>query len=102
MKLERTIEILERHQEWRRGESLFEREMQSPIELGTAIDYALTELKNLHIARVVKRYTISYTTRKGKGIKVIDIDADSETNALGKFCLEVPLGLWVQIRSEDE
>lgn len=54
------------------------------------------------IAGVVKRYTISYTTRKGKGVKVIEIDSDSEINALGKFCLEVPLGLWVQIRSEDE
>jgi hypothetical protein len=59
-------------------------------------------VKKLNIAPVVKRYIISYTTRKEKGIKVIEIDADSEMNALGKFCLEVPLGLWVQIRSEDE
>ena len=61
-----------------------------------------SKIEALNIAGVVKRYTISYTDKKGKTLKAIEIDADSETNALGKFCLKVPLGLWKQIKSEDE
>lgn len=53
MKLERVIEILEKHQEWRRDQNVPPKtEMQSPIEIGTAIDYALTELKKLRLGDV--------------------------------------------------
>ena len=46
IKLEKIIEILEKHQEWRRDQNVPPKtEMQSPIELGTAIDYAIKELK---------------------------------------------------------
>ena len=53
MKLERVIEILEKHQEWRRDQNVPPKtEMQSPIEIGTAIDYALSELKKLRLSDV--------------------------------------------------
>ena len=53
MKLERIIEILEKHQEWRRDQNVPPKtEMQSPIEIGTAIDYALIELKKLRLGDV--------------------------------------------------
>ena len=53
MELERIIEILEKHQEWRRDQSVPPKtEMQSPIEIGTAIDYALSELKKLRLGVV--------------------------------------------------
>lgn len=59
MKLERVIEILEKHQEWRRDENVpAKTEMQSPIEIGTAIDYALIELKKLRLGFVVKSLPI--------------------------------------------
>ena len=46
IKLEKIIEILEKHQEWRRDQNVPPKtEMQSPIELGIAIDYAIKELK---------------------------------------------------------
>ena len=53
MELDRIIEILEKHQDWRRDQSVPPKtEMQSPIEIGTAIDYALSELKKLRISSV--------------------------------------------------
>jgi len=53
MELERVIEILEKHQEWRRDQNVPPKtEMQSPIETGTAIDYALSELKKLRLGGV--------------------------------------------------
>jgi hypothetical protein len=53
MKLERVIDILEKHQEWRRDKNVPPKtEMQSPIEIGTAIDYALSELKKKLLADV--------------------------------------------------
>jgi len=53
MKLQRVIEILEKHQDWRRDQSVpAKTEMQSPIEIGTAIDYALRELKKLNLGSV--------------------------------------------------
>ena len=53
MKLERVIEILENHQTWRRDQNVPPKvKMQSPIEIGTAIDYALSELKKLLLADV--------------------------------------------------
>ena len=58
MELDRIIEILEKHQEWRRDQNVPPKtEMQSPIEIGTAIDYALCELKKLRLADVVKSFT---------------------------------------------
>ena len=53
MRLERVIEILEKHQGWRRDKNVPQKtEMQSPIEIGTAIDYALSKLKKLLLADV--------------------------------------------------
>ena len=53
MELERIIEILEKHQEWRRDQNVPPKtEMQSPIEIGTAIDYAISELKKLRLGNV--------------------------------------------------
>ena len=53
MELERVIEILEKHQEWRRDKNVPPKtSMQSPIEIGTAIDYALNKLKKLLLADV--------------------------------------------------
>ena len=53
MELKRVIEILEKHQEWRRDQNVPPKtEMQSPIEIGTAIDYALIELKKLRLGDV--------------------------------------------------
>ena len=53
MELERVIEILEKHQEWRRDQNVPPKtEMQSPNEIGAAIDYALIELKKLLLADI--------------------------------------------------
>ena len=55
MELERVIEILEKHQEWRRDQNVPPKtSMQSPIEIGAAIDYAISELKKLRLSDVVK------------------------------------------------
>jgi hypothetical protein len=55
MELERVIEILEKHQKWRRDKNVPPKtEMQSPIEIGTAIDFAISELKKLRLSDVVK------------------------------------------------
>ena len=53
MELERVIEILEKHQKRRRDKNVPPKtEMQSPIEIGAAIDYALIELKKLRLSDV--------------------------------------------------
>ena len=45
MELERIIEILEKHQDWRRDQNLQPKtEMQSHIEIGTAIDLSLIHI----------------------------------------------------------
>ena len=63
MELERIIEILEKHQEWRRDQNVPPKtEMQSPIEIGTAIDYALSELKKLRLGVVSN--SLSLTERE--------------------------------------
>jgi len=63
MELERIIEILEKHQEWRRDQNVPSKtEMQSPIEIGTAIDYALSELKKLRLGVVSN--SLSLTERE--------------------------------------
>jgi len=57
MELERIIEILEKHQEWRRDKNVPPKtEMQNPIEIGTAIDYALSKLKKLRLGDVSKSF----------------------------------------------
>ena len=49
MKIERAIEVLIKHQAWRRDQNVpSTTEMQNPFELGEAIDYAIEELKKLH------------------------------------------------------
>lgn len=46
MKKQKVIEILEKHNEWRRDNSIPPKtKMQNAIEIGTAIDYAIKELK---------------------------------------------------------
>lgn len=81
MKLESVIEILEKHQEWRRDNNVPPKtEMQSPIEIGTAIDYALSELKKLRLGCVSKRFYVVqdedydmysfHKTRKGAKIEL--------------------------------
>ena len=63
MELERVIEILEKHQDWRRDQNVPPKtEMQSPIEIGTAIDYALSELKKLRLGVVSN--SLSLTERE--------------------------------------
>ncbi len=63
MELERVIEILEKHQDWRRDQNVPPKtEMQSPIEIGTAIDYALRELKKLRLGVVSN--SLSLTERE--------------------------------------
>lgn len=44
MKLKKAIETLESHNKWRRGDDEY---MQSPKEIGKAIDYAINALKKL-------------------------------------------------------
>ena len=59
MELERVIEILENHQMWRRDQNVPPKvEMQSPTEIGAAIDYALSELKKLRLGVVSKRFYV--------------------------------------------
>lgn len=73
MELERVIEILEKHQEWRRDQNVPPKtEMQSPIEIGTAIDYALSELKKLPIHNVIKRHNCEECEDTGVGIHGMD------------------------------
>ena len=56
MELETVIEILEKHQAWRRDPNVPPKtEMQSPIEIGTAIDFAISELKKLRLSDVVRQ-----------------------------------------------
>ncbi len=48
MKIVRIIKIFEKNQAWRRYENISAKpDMQSSIELGEAIDYAIEELKKL-------------------------------------------------------
>ena len=69
MKLERVIEILEKHQEWRRDQNVPPKtEMQSPIEIGAAIDYAISELKKLRLSIVSN--SLPYPIEILDGLKV--------------------------------
>ncbi|BAQ92520.1 hypothetical protein [uncultured Mediterranean phage uvMED] len=52
MKLKEAIEVLQKHQEWRRDKSFIPKsKIQSPSDVGRAIDYALKELKKLKAKR---------------------------------------------------
>ena len=69
MKLERVIEILEKHQEWRRDQNVPPKtEMQSPIEIGAAIDYAISEVKKLRLSIVSN--SLPYPIEILDGLKV--------------------------------
>jgi len=73
MELERIIEILEKHQEWRRDKNVPPKtEMQSPIEIGTAIDYALIKLKKLRLGDVSKCSCINRDTLTPEARKMFD------------------------------
>jgi hypothetical protein len=68
MELERIIEILEKHQDWRRDQNVPPKtEMQSPIEIGTAIDYALIELKKLRLGSVSNSLPLTHREDYLKG-----------------------------------
>lgn len=65
MELKRIIEILEKHQEWRRDQNVPPKtEMQSPVEIGIAIDYALTELKKLRLGDEMNCLEFLYMIQK--------------------------------------
>ena len=69
MELERVIEILEKHQQWRRDQNVPPKvKMQSPIEIGAAIDYAISELKKLRLSIVSN--SLPYPIEILDGLKV--------------------------------
>ena len=77
MKLERVIDILEKHQEWRRDKNVPPKvEMQSPTELGAAIDYALIELKKLRLSDISvafdEGYDLGYKDATSEACKEIE------------------------------
>ena len=77
MELERVIEILEKHQEWRRDQNVPPKtKMQSPIEIGTAIDYAISELKKLRLSDVSvafdEGYDLGYKDATSEACKEIE------------------------------
>jgi len=77
MELERVIEILEKHQEWRRDKNVPPKiEMQNPIEIGTAIDYALSELKKLRLTDISvafdEGYNLGYKDATSEACKEIE------------------------------
>jgi len=77
MELERVIEILEKHQKWRRDKNVPPKtEMQSPIEIGAAIDYAISELKKLLIADFsdwfYKGYDLGYKDATSEACREIE------------------------------
>lgn len=61
MKIERAIEVLVKHQAWRRDQNVpSTTEMQNPFELGEAIDYAIEELKKLKTKKEMKQTAVEY------------------------------------------
>ena len=77
MELETVIEILEKHQMWRRDQNVPpKKEMQSPIEIGAAIDYALIELKKLRLSDVSvafdEGYDLGYKDATSEACKEIE------------------------------
>lgn len=49
MTIDEAIEVLELHNQWRKGAEI---PMETPIRIGMAIDLVVCELKNLRIANV--------------------------------------------------
>ena len=47
LKVKKAVEILERHNNWRRGDDSIN--MENPTKLGKAIDIVVKEMKNRHI-----------------------------------------------------
>ena len=47
LKVKKAVEILERHNKWRRGDDSID--MEDPTKLGKAIDIVVKEMKNRHI-----------------------------------------------------
>jgi|14BtaG_2_1085337.scaffolds.fasta_scaffold201693_2 hypothetical protein len=92
MELEKIIEILEKHQEWRRDQNVPPKtEMQSPIEIGTAIDYALSELKKIRLGSVSQERELllayeEYTSYKVLGKKTDRISKQMVEDFLANNC----------------
>ena len=51
MTIEEAIEVLELHNQWRKGAEI---PMESPVRIGMAIDLVVCELKNLRLAHVMQ------------------------------------------------
>ena len=51
MTIDEAIEVLELHNQWRKGADI---PMETPIRIGMAIDLVVCELKNLRIAHVMQ------------------------------------------------
>ena len=49
MTIDEAIEVLELHNQWRKGADI---PMETPVRIGMAIDLVVCELKNLRIAHV--------------------------------------------------
>ena len=52
LKIKKAVEILERHNRWRRGDDSID--MENPKVLGKAIDLVIKEMKNRHIIEFSK------------------------------------------------
>lgn len=50
MTIDEAIEVLELHNQWRKGAEI---PMETPVRIGMAIDLVVCELKNLRKARVM-------------------------------------------------
>jgi len=53
MTIDEAIEVLELHNQWRKGAEI---PMETPVRIGMAIDLVVRELKNLRIANVSRMY----------------------------------------------
>lgn len=53
MTIDEAIEVLELHNQWRKGAEI---PMETPVRIGMAIDLVVRELKNLRIANVSSMY----------------------------------------------
>lgn len=53
MTIDEAIEVLELHNQWRKGAEI---PMETPVRIGMAIDLVVCELKNLRIANVSSMY----------------------------------------------
>ena len=53
MTIDEAIEVLELHNQWRKGSEI---EMQTPVRIGMAIDLVVCELKNLRNPPVISSF----------------------------------------------